>query len=147
MIVSVLSGEQQAFVEQGDCIEVMKSMPEASVDAIVCDPPYDLTGASGKGGFMGKKWDAEGIAFDPKTWVEAMRVLKPGGHLIAFGGTRTYHRMACAIEDAGFEIRDCLAWMYGQGFAKGLRFLELHVIPEFEEQLRAQGVDGEIVWR
>jgi len=88
-------------------------MPDASVDAIVCDPPYEL-------GFMGKRWDSTGIAYSVDLWREALRVLKPGGHLLAFGGTRTYHRMACAIEDAGFEIRDSIHWMYGSGFPKSL---------------------------
>lgn len=97
----------------GDCIEVMRTLPDASVDAIVTDPPYEL-------GFMGKSWDASGIANSVPLWREALRVLKPGGHLAAFGGTRTYHRMACAVEDAGFEVRDSLAWLYGSGFPKSL---------------------------
>jgi site-specific DNA-methyltransferase (adenine-specific) len=88
-------------------------MPSDSVDSIVTDPPYEL-------GFMGKKWDSSGIAYDQTLWAECLRVLKPGGHLIAFGGTRTYHRMTCAIEDAGFEIRDCIQWIYGSGFPKSL---------------------------
>ena len=95
----------------GDCVEVMRTLPEACVDAVVTDPPYNI-------GFMGKSWDATGIAFDPATWREVLRVLKPGGHLLAFGGARMYHRMTCAIEDAGFEIRDCLSWVYGSGFSK-----------------------------
>lgn len=86
-------------------------MDANSIDAVVTDPPYELS-------FMGKKWDGTGIAFDPATWAAAYRVLKPGGHLIAFGGSRTYHRIACAIEDAGFEIRDSLMWIYGTGFPK-----------------------------
>jgi hypothetical protein len=100
------------------------------VDACVTDPPYELTSArpGGRseatrgavmGGFMGMKWDGTGVAFDPETWRQALRVLKPGGYLLAFGGTRTYHRMVCAIEAAGFEIRDQLAWLYGSGFPKG----------------------------
>jgi len=97
----------------GDCIEVMATMDAASVDAIVCDPPYEL-------GFMGKRWDGTGIAFDPATWEACLRVLKPGGHLLAFGGSRTFHRIAVAIEDAGFEIRDTLSWLYGSGFPKSL---------------------------
>jgi site-specific DNA-methyltransferase (adenine-specific) len=88
-------------------------MDDNSVDSIVCDPPYEL-------GFMGKRWDASGIAYDTTLWAECLRVLKPGGHLIAFGGTRTYHRMTVAIEDAGFEIRDSVIWMYGSGFPKSL---------------------------
>jgi DNA modification methylase len=98
-------------VIHGDCIDVMESIDAASVDAIVTDPPYGL-------GFMGKAWDElpPGVA-----WAEAcLRVLKPGGHLLAFGGTRTYHRLACAVEDAGFEIRDSLIWLHGQGFPKSL---------------------------
>jgi len=95
----------------GDCLEVMKSMPENSVDTCITDPPYEL-------GFMGKKWDSSGVAFQPETWQAVFRVLKPGAILLAFGGTRTYHRIACAIEDAGFEIRDTIAWVYGSGFPK-----------------------------
>lgn len=97
----------------GDCREVMRSLPDASVDAVVTDPPYELA-------FMGKGWDSTGIAYDPTVWGEALRVLKPGGHLLAFGGTRTWHRLAVAIEDAGFEIRDSIAWIYGSGFPKSL---------------------------
>jgi site-specific DNA-methyltransferase (adenine-specific) len=89
----------------------MKAMPDNSVDAIVTDPPYEL-------GFMGKSWDASGIAFNIDVWREALRVIKPGGHLIAFSGSRTYHRMAVAIEDAGFQIRDQIMWVYGSGFPK-----------------------------
>ena len=86
-------------------------MPDNSVDSIVTDPPYEL-------GFMGKSWDASGIAFNVEVWREALRVIKQGGHLIAFSGSRTYHRMAVAIEDAGFEIRDQIMWVYGSGFPK-----------------------------
>ena len=94
-----------------DCILAMKALPENSVDSIVTDPPYEL-------GFMGKSWDSTGIANSVEMWSEALRVLKPGGHLIAFSGSRTYHRMAVAIEDAGFEIRDQIMWVYGSGFPK-----------------------------
>jgi DNA modification methylase len=97
----------------GDNREVLRTMADASVDSIVCDPPYEL-------GFMGKHWDSTGIAYDVTLWAECLRVLKPGGHLIAFGGSRTYHRMAVAIEDAGFEIRDQIQWIYGSGFPKSL---------------------------
>jgi site-specific DNA-methyltransferase (adenine-specific) len=95
----------------GDCLEVMRTLPDASVDAIVTDPPYGLS-------FMGKKWDYDvpSVAI----WAECLRVLKPGGHLLAFAGTRTQHRMAIRIEDAGFEIRDMIAWVYGSGFPKSL---------------------------
>ncbi len=100
-------------VLRGNCLEVMRGLPADSVDAVVTDPPYEL-------GFMGKSWDSAGVSYDPATWAEALRVLKPGGHLLAFGGSRTYHRIAVAIEDAGFEIRDSLMWIYGSGFPKSL---------------------------
>jgi DNA modification methylase len=97
----------------GDCRDVMATLPDHSVDSVVCDPPYELN-------FMGKKWDSSGIAYDVAVWSEALRVLKPGGHLIAFGSSRTYHRLASAIEDAGFQIRDQIQWLYGTGFPKSL---------------------------
>lgn len=97
----------------GDCLDVMRGWPDNCVDATVCDPPYEL-------GFMGKAWDSTGVAYSVEVWAEVLRVLKPGGHLLAFGGTRTYHRMVCAIEDAGFEIRDQMQWIYGSGFPKSL---------------------------
>jgi DNA modification methylase len=129
-------------IVQGDCLEVMRDLPDACVDAIVTDPPYGLVqnkrGGSGvasidldslygrsrigtgngPGGFMGKEWDScvPGVPF----WAEALRVAKPGAYIVAFGGTRTYHRLACAIEDAGWEIRDCFSWLYGSGFPKSL---------------------------
>ena len=93
----------------GDCLEILSTMPEMSVDAIVTDPPYGLS-------FMGKKWDYD--VPDEAVWQECLRVLKPGGHLLCFAGTRTQHRMAVRIEDAGFEIRDMIAWVYGSGFPK-----------------------------
>jgi len=95
----------------GDCIEVLRAMPDCSVDAVVTDPPYGLS-------FMGKKWDYDVPGVE--VWAECLRVLKPGGHLLAFAGTRTQHRMAVRIEDAGFEIRDMIAWVYGSGFPKSL---------------------------
>ena len=100
----------------GDCIEQMKTLEADSVDAIVTDPPYGLE-------FMGKDWDGFGTPLGFQTWTEqwareALRVLKPGGHLLAFGGTRMYHRLAAGIEDSGFEIRDTLMWLYGSGFPK-----------------------------
>ena len=123
---------------QGDCIEQMKLLEENSVDAIITDPPYNLSsivkrfGKEGSApaqfgkdgsfsrlpkGFMGKEWDNE-IAFGTEVWIEALRVLKPGGFLLSFGGTRTYHRMVCGIEDAGFECRDTISWNFGSGFPK-----------------------------
>jgi len=100
-----------AVIYQGNNLEVLPTLPDNSVDSIVCDPPYEL-------GFMGKSWDNSGIAYSVELWRECLRVLKPGGHLLAFGGTRTWHRLAVAIEDAGFEIRDNIAWLYGSGFPK-----------------------------
>jgi site-specific DNA-methyltransferase (adenine-specific) len=124
----------------GDCLEVLAQLPENSVDSVVCDPPYHLQSihkrfaAKGRDetseryaagpygrtakGFMGKQWDGGDIAFRVETWIAVLRVLKPGGHLVAFSGTRTYHRMACAIEDAGFEIRDQIGFAFGSGFPK-----------------------------
>jgi len=102
---------RNAVIYQGNNLEVLPTLPDNSVDSIVCDPPYEL-------GFMGKSWDSSGIAYSVELWQECLRVLKPGGHLLAFGGTRTWHRLAVAVEDAGFEIRDNIAWLYGSGFPK-----------------------------
>ena len=108
-------------LHKSDCLIALRAMPDNSVDSIVTDPPYELTsGNSSSSGFMGKTWDATGIAFRVELWAECLRVLKPGGHLLAFGGTRTYHRMAVAIEDAGFEVRDSIHWTYGSGYPKSL---------------------------
>ena len=103
---------------EGDCAEKMRDLANNSIDSIVTDPPYALVGTSGTGGFMGAKWDSELPTVE--MWKEALRVAKPGAHLLAFGGTRTYHRLACAIEDAGWEIRDCIMWVYGSGFPKSM---------------------------
>jgi site-specific DNA-methyltransferase (adenine-specific) len=100
-----------AALYQGDCLAVLAELADNSVDAIVTDPPYGLA-------FMGKRWDYD--VPDGAIWAECLRVLKPGGHLLAFAGTRTQHRMAIRIEDAGFEIRDMIAWVYGSGFPKSL---------------------------
>ena len=124
----------------GDCLEVLPTLPAESVDAIVTDPPYHLTSGNAvydlektgagnprkrrpkgaAGGFMGKAWDGGDIAFRPEVWEAVLRVSRPGAHLLAFGGTRTSHRLVCAIEDAGWEIRDTLMWVYGSGFPKSL---------------------------
>ena len=93
----------------GDCLDVLKTLDDCSIDAIVTDPPYGLS-------FMGKKWDYDVPSVE--VWRECLRVLKHGGYLLSFAGTRTQHRMACNIEDAGFEIRDMIAWVYGSGFNK-----------------------------
>ena len=98
---------------KGNCLDTLKTLPDNSIDSVVSDPPYEL-------GFMGKGWDASGIAYNTELWAQVLRVLKPGGHLLAFSGSRTYHRMTVAIEDAGFEIRDSIHWNYGQGFPKSL---------------------------
>lgn len=95
----------------GSNLDVLPTLPDNSIDSIVTDPPYEL-------GFMGKSWDSTGIAYNVTLWRECLRVLKPGGHLLAFSGSRTYHRMTCAIEDAGFEVRDQIMWVYGSGFPK-----------------------------
>lgn len=125
------------MIHHGDCRDILPTLEAGSVDAVVTDPPYHLTtgkrGGAGEAsvnpdsagrsmvttGFMGKKWDGGDVAFRPETWAAVLRVMKPGAYLLAFGGTRTYHRLACAIEDGGFEIRDQLAWVYGSGFPKG----------------------------
>jgi DNA modification methylase len=98
-------------IYNGDCADILLSIPENSIDAVVTDPPYGLS-------FMGKRWDYDVPSVD--VWVQCLRVLKPGGHLLAFAGTRTQHRMAVRIEDAGFEIRDMIAWVYGSGFPKSM---------------------------
>lgn len=122
-----------------DCIKVLKTFDENSIDTCITDPPYHLAsivkrfGKAGSApakfgkdgafqrssrGFLGQEWDGGDISFDPNTWKEVYRVLKPGGMLLSFGGTRTYHRMVCAVEDAGFSIRDCIVWVHGQGLPK-----------------------------
>ena len=138
----------------GDCLDVMKEMEDNSVDSIVTDPPYGLSaarnsGKSSKGGFMGKEWDYDVPSVE--IWREALRVLKPGGHLLAFSGTRTYHRMVVNIEDAGFEIRDSIVcWLYFSGFPKSHNIskaidkaagAEREVIGQRQDILLKQGAD------
>jgi site-specific DNA-methyltransferase (adenine-specific) len=138
---SFLNGK--VTLHRGDCLKVLPLLGANSIDSCVTDPPYHLTSIvkrfgnispndktawkcaqktnvyrRSSSGFMGKQWDGGDIAFRPEIWAEVLRVLKPGAHLLAFSGTRTYHRMACAIEDAGFEIRDQIGWCYGSGFPK-----------------------------
>lgn len=109
-----LIAENEAYkIFNGSMLDMLENIEENSIDSIVCDPPYEL-------GFMNKSWDSTGIAFRPETWEKCLKVLKPGGYLLAFGGSRTFHRIACAIEDAGFEIRDTIMWLYGSGFPKSL---------------------------
>ena len=103
--------DEQTTIFNGDCREILQALPDNSVDAVVTDPPYGLA-------FMGKRWDYDVPGVE--VWADCLRILKPGGHLLAFAGTRTQHRMCCRIEDAGFEIRDMIAWVYGSGFPKSL---------------------------
>ena len=162
------------MIIKGDCIEEMKKLPDNSVDAVITDPPYHLMSivkrfgnskahntpametkeggvwARKAGGFMGKTWDGVGgdgipIAYNVKLWKECLRVVKPGGFLLAFGGTRTYHRMVCGIEDAGFEIRDCIQWLYGSGFPKSLN-VGKSTLKLIETELKKQGVE-KIEWK
>ena len=107
----IVHNTDEALIYQGDCLDVLRTFPANVVDTVITDPPYGLE-------FMGKGWD-KGVP-GPAYWAEALRVIKPGGTLLAFGGTRTYHRLACAIEDAGWEIVDCIMWLYGSGFPKSL---------------------------
>jgi DNA modification methylase len=124
----------------GDCLDKLKELDDNSVDSIVTDPPYGLSaapnsGKSSKGGFMGKQWDYDVPSVE--IWEECLRVLKPGGHLLAFAGSRTYHRMAVRIEDAGFEIRDMISWLYGSGFPKSM-----DISKQFDKRA---GVEREVV--
>lgn len=137
--MNIYKQDNDYTIYQGDSFEVLDTLEEKSIDAIVTDPPYGLTSIAkrygkkdsapakeGKDGsfarlskgFMGKTWDGTGIEHNVDFWKKCFKVLKPGGYLLAFGGTRTFHRIACAIEDAGFEIRDTLMWLYGSGFPK-----------------------------
>lgn len=121
--------DDSVTLHHGDCLDMLRAddygydwnlgyrsarmFPDNSVDAVITDPPYELA-------FMGRAWDTSGIAFNPAVWAQCLRILKPGGHLLAFGGSRTWHRLTTAIEDAGFEIRDSIAWLYGSGFPKSM---------------------------
>jgi site-specific DNA-methyltransferase (adenine-specific) len=151
----------------GDCLTILREIPGESVDAIVTDPPYGLGAKEPAieaiiqylqggvldtaGDFMGKDWQIPPVA----VWRECFRVLKPGGHLLSFGGTRTFDLISLGIRAAGFENRDTLAtmfggvlsWIHGQGFPKSHSFLKTGILPEIERQLREQGVEGEIQWR
>jgi DNA modification methylase len=177
-------------VLHGDCAAILPTFAADAFDAIVTDPPYHLTtgkkGGSGEAslnpnspagrsrvttGFMGKAWDGGAISHDVGLWRECLRVAKPGAYLLAFGGTRTFHRLTCAIEDAGWEIRDCLMWLYGCGFPKSLNLegglgtalkpawepiilarkplgsVGVNVLATVESQLRKRGISGDIRWR
>lgn len=158
------------YIINGDCIEELKKLPDNSIDAIITDPPYGL---EFMGKDWDKLWDKrnkdeqdnEGVktflragknlsqykaGFEAQQFhndwaTECLRVLKPGAYLLSFGGTRTYHRMACGIEDAGFEIRDCIMWIYGSGFPKSLN-IGKNVLNQVEKELEKQGVK-EIEWK
>lgn len=120
----------------GNMLEELDKLEENSVDSIVTDPPYELN-------FMGKGWDNAGVSFNKETWKKCLRVLKPGGHLLAFGGSRTFHRIAVAIEDAGFEIRDTIMWLYGSGFPKSMNIgLEIDKKNGVESEVVASGRGG-----
>lgn len=127
-------------IYNGDMLDMLQVIEPESIDAIVCDPPYEL-------GFMNKSWDSTGIAFKKETWQNCFEVLKPGGYLLAFGGSRTYHRIACAIEDAGFEIRDCVMYLYGCGFSKsyniGLAIDKKNGVGNRTGNIRTDGVNNQ----
>ncbi len=124
---------ERATLYCGDCLEVMRALPSSSVHAIITDPPYGIA-------FRGLRWDCDVPPIE--VWRECLRLLKPGGHLLSFGGTRTYHRMVARIEDAGFEVRDMIAWVYATGFPKGGR-VDTHIDRQLGRQRRkvpARGV-------
>lgn len=127
-------------IYNGDMLDMLQVIKPESIDAIVCDPPYEL-------GFMNKSWDSTGISFKKETWQNCFEVLKPGGYLLAFGGSRTYHRIACAIEDAGFEIRDCIMYLYGCGFSKsyniGLAIDKKNGVDNRTGNIRTDGVNNQ----
>lgn len=111
--MEIYSENDKYLLLKGDMRDLNKALRKCSVDAVITDPHYELA-------FMNKSWDASGVAFQADTWKHCFDVLKPGGYLLAFGGSRTFHRIACAIEDAGFEIRDTIMWIYGSGFPKSM---------------------------
>ena len=153
----------------GDCLNRLKELPDNSIDAVVTDPPYGLTQnkkggtgvksinlnsphgraristGNGAGGFMGQKWDS-GVP-TVEIWAECLRVLKPGGNLLSFAGTRTQHRMVANILGAGFELQDIVLWNYGSGFPKSRDPWRLDIAPRVEKSLRDLGVKGEIKWK
>lgn len=111
--MNIIADNENYKLYNGSMLDLDKIIPENSIDAIVTDPPYELN-------FMNKGWDNSGIAFQKETWEKCFKVLKPGGHMMVFGGSRTHHRIACAIEDAGFEIRDTIMWLYGCSMPKSM---------------------------
>jgi DNA modification methylase len=138
--------DDRVALHVGDCLDVLRQMPDACVDSVVTDPPAAI-------GFMGKSWDGDRggrdrwIAWLAERMQEACRVLKPGGHALVWSLPRTSGWTQMALEDAGFEVRDCIVHIFGSGFAKGRDFYRLDIVPEVERQLREQGVEGDITWR
>lgn len=130
--------EEDYTLYEGNMLDMLDVIQPNSIDSIVCDPPYEL-------GFMGKSWDNSGIAFQKEAWEKCFKVLKSGGYLLAFGGSRTFHRIACAIEDAGFEIRDTILYLYGTGFPKSMN-IGRSLLKDIEQELKKQGV-SEIEWK
>ena len=125
---------------KGNCLDMLKELPDNSIDSIVTDPPYEL-------GFMGKSWDSTGIAYSVELWAECLRVLKHGGHLVAFSGSRTVFPMGVAIAEAGFEVRDMISWIYTSGFPKSLDISKaidqkLGIQREILEEKPTQGIGG-----
>ena len=113
MKMKLYSSDENYKLYNGNMLDMMEVIEPNSIDAIVTDPPYELN-------FMNKSWDNSGVAFQKETWKKCYDALKSGGHMLVFGGSRTFHRIACAIEDAGFEIRDTIMWLYGSGFPKSM---------------------------
>jgi DNA modification methylase len=115
----------------------LKELPDNSIDAVVTDPPYGLK-------FMNNRWDYDVPSVE--FWSEVLRVLKPGGHVLSFGGSRTFHRMAVNIEDAGFEIRDTITWLMGSGFPKSHNVLK-HILKDLEKELKEKHNIKEVIWK
>lgn len=139
--MKLYSQENEYKLYQGDMLDMLSVIEPNSISSIVTDPPYELN-------FMGKGWDNSGIAFRKETWEKCLTVLKPGGYLLAFGGTRTFHRIACAIEDAGFEIRDTIMWLYGSGFPKSMdigKAIEAKLTIGSANKTEFKNLDGEKV--
>lgn len=128
--MQLFSENENYKLYNGSMLDMLEVIEKNSIDSIVTDPPYEL-------GFMNKGWDSSGIAFQKDTWEKCLEVLKPGGYLLAFGGSRTFHRIACAIEDAGFEVRDTIMWLYGSGFIKSM-----NIALQFDKEEGLQGQRG-----
>ena len=135
--MELYSNDENYKLYRGSMLDLSEVIEPNSVDAIITDPPYELN-------FMNKSWDNSGIAFQKETWKKCYDALKSGGHMLVFGGSRTFHRIACAIEDAGFEIRDTILWLYGQGFPKSMNIGKV-LLKDIETELEKQGV-GNIEW-